>query len=75
MAQGKCVYCGDMMVSTHVHDFVECSCGESFLDGGDEYFRATLSTVPLDENGNIVEEFMTEKMWKLLAEHGNKHVL
>lgn len=37
------------MESKHRHDFVRCKCGESFLDGGDDYFRATISTIPLEE--------------------------
>ena len=37
------------MESKHRHDFVKCKCGKSFLDGGDDYFRATVSTVPLEE--------------------------
>jgi hypothetical protein len=33
------------MESKHRHDFVRCKCGESFLDGGDDYFRAGGHTV------------------------------
>jgi len=35
-----CLECRDIIHSTHRHDFVRCKCGKSFLDGGDDYFRA-----------------------------------
>lgn len=31
--------CGEILESTHVHDFVRCICGRSFVDGGDVYSR------------------------------------
>lgn len=34
-----CLLCGDSIVSRHVHDYVECKCGNVFVDGGTEYFR------------------------------------
>jgi len=36
----RCKKCGDVIESKHVHDFVPCSCGAIFVDGGHEYFRA-----------------------------------
>jgi hypothetical protein len=60
MAKAICSLCGDIMESKHRHDFVRCKCGESFLDGGDDYSRGTMTTVPLDENGNQVP-FFSEK--------------
>lgn len=38
----KCLKCGDVLVSTHRHDFVECSCGNLFIDGGLNYLRMGL---------------------------------
>ena len=35
----KCLKCGDVIESTHVHDFKTCSCGAVFVDGGLEYLR------------------------------------
>lgn len=35
----KCNHCGDIIESTHVHDFKECSCKRVFVDGGHEYMR------------------------------------
>jgi len=34
-----CLGCGDTIRSTHRHDFVTCSCGESSVDGGSAYLR------------------------------------
>jgi hypothetical protein len=36
----KCALCGDKIVSKHRYDWVECSCGEIFIDGGNDYWRA-----------------------------------
>jgi hypothetical protein len=35
----QCAQCKDIIESTHVHDFKECSCGNIFVDGGREYLR------------------------------------
>lgn len=35
----KCLKCGDVIESMHRHDFKRCSCGNIFVDGGEDYFR------------------------------------
>ena len=35
----KCKFCGDIIESTHVHDFKYCSCGKCAVDGGHYYLR------------------------------------
>ena len=35
----QCAKCGDVVESKHRHDFVSCSCGAIFVDGGKEYLR------------------------------------
>lgn len=35
----KCKKCGDIIESKHHHDFVRCSCGAIFVDGGHDYIR------------------------------------
>ena len=35
----KCLKCGDVIESTYRHDFVQCSCGACFVDGGHDYMR------------------------------------
>lgn len=37
--RAKCLQCNDIIESRSRHDFVECSCGEIFVDGGREYIR------------------------------------
>lgn len=34
-----CSRCGDVLVSTHRHHWVQCKCGGVFTDGGNEYVR------------------------------------
>jgi hypothetical protein len=38
--KAKCLKCGDIICSTHVHHFQSCSCGSIFVDGGNEYWRS-----------------------------------
>ena len=35
----RCKHCGDVIESTHRHDFKECSCERVFVDGGLDYLR------------------------------------
>jgi len=58
MSKGQCVLCGDIMESKHRHDFVRCKCGKSFLDGGDDYPRGTMTTVMIDEKTHTGGEFL-----------------
>lgn len=37
--KAQCKLCGDIIESKTVHDFVQCSCGEIFVDGGKQYLR------------------------------------
>lgn len=34
-----CVKCGDLVRSTHRHDFRPCTCGAIYVDGGLDYLR------------------------------------
>ena len=35
----QCKVCGDIIESTHGHDFKYCTCREIFIDGGLNYIR------------------------------------
>lgn len=35
----KCARCGDVIESTYVHDYVQCSCGAISVDGGHAYCK------------------------------------
>ena len=56
MSKAICGQCYGVMESKHRHDFVRCACGKSFLDGGDDYFRAGGYTVGVPDD---YEELMT----------------
>jgi GDP-D-mannose dehydratase len=63
MAKGICLQCDGFMESGHRHDFVRCGCGKSFLDGGDDYFRAGGYTSAVPDYVMTAEEF-----WQYLDE-------
>lgn len=44
---GFCPSCGDVLISTHVHDFRTCSCGKSSIDGGTDYIRVVGEVIPM----------------------------
>jgi hypothetical protein len=39
----RCNGCGDVIESTHRHDFVTCTCGSISIDGGTSYFKRVFS--------------------------------
>lgn len=38
--RAKCLKCLDVIESKYTHNFVTCKCGEIFVDGGKDYWRA-----------------------------------
>lgn len=44
----KCNHCGDIIVSTFRHHYVECKCGCCFTDGGNDYLRRGYKNSPDD---------------------------
>lgn len=44
----QCKFCGDIIESTHVHDFKYCKCGKVAVDGGHEYLRRCFLETPND---------------------------
>lgn len=46
----RCKHCGDIIESKSVHDFVQCSCGKVFVDGGHEYLRRGFADYDHPEN-------------------------
>ena len=49
----KCKECGDEAISNgHRHNFVSCSCGKSFVDGGDASSRYGGLCLVYDEINN-----------------------
>lgn len=43
-----CKLCGDHIRSKNRHHFVECSCGNCFVDGGSHYVRIGCKTTSAD---------------------------
>jgi len=37
--KAKCLKCGSVIESKHIHDFVWCHCGAIAVDGGKEYLK------------------------------------
>jgi hypothetical protein len=37
--KARCLKCGDVIESTHVHDCRYCTCGAIMVDGGHDYWR------------------------------------
>jgi hypothetical protein len=50
--KAKCLKCGDIIESRHRHEFVTCSCGAIFVDGGTDYLRRGY----LKKDGDCFEE-------------------
>ncbi len=57
----QCLKCDDVIESKHVHQFVRCSCGEIFVDGGKEYLRRGANSF---DNLIDLSEYYTEEDWK-----------
>lgn len=53
----RCKHCGDIIESKHRHDYIECSCGRVFADGGHDYLRRGFTSSEDDyEELSVVEE-------------------
>jgi len=52
----KCLKCGDIIESAHVHDFKTCSCGAIFVDGGLEYLRRGGNLDDMEDLSETMEE-------------------
>jgi hypothetical protein len=44
----KCNHCGDVIESTHIHDFKWCSCKTVAVDGGKQYIKRCFVNSPND---------------------------
>ena len=52
----QCAVCLDIIESKHRHDFVQCSCGAIFTDGGTEYIRRGGEIVNIIDMSETYEE-------------------
>jgi hypothetical protein len=46
MSKVMCTSCNEIIMSSHQRDFKYCSCGDTFIDGGDVSFRCGWKTNP-----------------------------
>lgn len=46
----KCKHCGDVIESTHRHDFKYCKCGKVAVDGGADYARRLFPATPPEDH-------------------------
>lgn len=71
---GICAICKEEIVSKHRHDFVQCKCKGSFVDGGLSYARAGGSLVDTavycyDDDISTLREYLT---WKSYGKSGKE---
>jgi hypothetical protein len=50
----KCRKCGDVIESTHRHDFRHCSCETVFVDGGHDYLRRCGDLASIEDQSILV---------------------
>ena len=72
MNRVRCKLCGDLLHSTHRHDYVTCSCGAVSVDGGDDYCKLSGdianmigvaddgTETPLAGSGTLLDELREE---------------
>ena len=53
----KCLKCGDIIESKSVHDWVQCTCGACYVDGGHDYLRRSFK-----EKDCYIDLSITEKL-------------
>lgn len=54
--KAKCKKCGDVIESTHTHDFVRCKCGAIAVDGGHDYLRRLGNPEDCEELSEVENE-------------------
>ena len=47
----RCLDCNDVIESQRVHDWIQCNCGNYFLDGGRDYMRLGFPPVEVETKG------------------------
>jgi hypothetical protein len=68
MSKAQCLDCEDILEPKHSNDFVKCKCGNSFLDGGDDYFRGGGNIRPLPNKEFYVALDRDEALKKFLLD-------
>ena len=58
--RGKCLLCGDIIESKHVHDYVTCKCGNLSVDGGRDYLKRGFKSDKWEDLSEVVHEAKEE---------------
>lgn len=53
--QAQCLICGEIIESTHRHDYVTCKCGNLSVDGGKDYLRRSFKQTDSWSDCSITE--------------------
>lgn len=63
--KAQCKLCGDIIESTHRHDYRGCKCGGIAVDGGHEYLRRTAGSLDnITELSESVQEEREKYDWE-----------
>ena len=52
----KCKKCGEIIESTHTHDFKYCKCGAVAVDGGKDYLKRLGNFDDFEELSEVKDE-------------------
>jgi hypothetical protein len=76
----KCGKCGELITSTHQHDFRWCKCNSIAVDGGNAYLKRCgdiYGCIEMSEYGYQEREVLgySEDMYRDMAERGEIKIL
>lgn len=58
--RAECAICHDLIESKTRHDFVQCKCGEIFVDGGTDYIRRGANNLDSIIDRSLYEEVIDD---------------
>lgn len=65
--KAQCLICGQVIESTHVHDYVTCSCGNLSVDGGNYYLKRSIKKMNEWKDTSVFyEETLEEKSLRII---------
>lgn len=69
--QAQCLICGEIIESTHRHDYVTCKCGNLSVDGGKDYCRRSFKEMDTWIDISIWEEDLPKSSYAVTIEEVN----
>lgn len=66
----RCKFCGDIIESRSVHDFVQCRCGKCSTDGGQEYAQRSFFTENPEDTYEDLSTYLDTETGKLVDAKG-----